>query len=1089
VKAFPWRCALALAFLSTAYAHGEQGWDTTRPRGHTREIDFTTSEGTLQALDISPDGQWIVFDLLAHVYRVRASGGRAECLTQGSGIALNYDPRYSPDGRQIAFVSDRSGQNSLWVMQADGASPRLVAEGGEHWLVQPAWSADGRALIATNYLIHRLSSQDWTVSSQLWRYPLDGSPPGRLTGAGLDYVVAPALSPDGRHVYYEKMDQPRSTEDYFLISGSHHLRRLELESGADEAVTESPAPRPHAYAAAPQVSPDGRTLSFVRRMPLEHTTYRGRDSAHASGLWLRDLASGRERKLVSPVMPDHFDTSDGYHLRFSPGYAWARDGRSIVYTEGGGIRRVDVGTGEVASIPFEARVRRTISQMARPRLHIDDGAFDVRFMKHPVSAPDGRTLLFQAVGRIWTMRYPSGTPRPLIAEEGAAFQYTPAWSPDGKWIAYTTWDDAAGGHVWKVRADGGAPVRLSRSSGEYLNPVWSPDGGQIYLLRGMGASFRGLTVRDNSHFRIVRMSAGGETASEVASDIATVRGIVRMSFGAGGSLYYTEESGSYDSAGEGHDWDEYQPRFALVSRDAEGGGRREHAHFPFARHAAPSPDGRRVVIQEAHNLLIAPLPDSPGSPPFLDRSDPSSPLEWLTRSGGLDAHWIDARTLEYIDGHHYHRYDVDNRRTTSTEIRLRVPRYEPRGKLAFTGARILTMKDRRVLEAATLVIEGSRIACVGVCDTKGVDRLIDAGGKTIIPGLFDAHAHPTWDGEIHRQHHPRLAIYPAYGVTTVFDPSADAGGVFPSADLIAAGRLVGPRVFTTGPALVSTGGIRPIRSYQDAEDDVTRLSDWGAISIKQYTQRRRDQRQWLVEAARRTGTVGVTGERLNLYYDLGMIMDGQSGWEHPITEHPTYADVARFVAASGTNHTPAMQTAGQGLEASEYWQARTGMSRDAKFLRWTPWREIPQFSDHVRRPLAEYPIIYWTETAKDVLRAGGSVSAGAHSKWDGVGAHREVWTFATALTPMEALETATVNPARYLGLDRDLGTLEPGKLADLVVLHSNPLDDIRNTVDIAYVAQGGVLFDDETLDRLWPDPAPYGPRPWLTAPSVVGPRQ
>jgi imidazolonepropionase-like amidohydrolase len=208
-------------------------------------------------------------------------------------------------------------------------------------------------------------------------------------------------------------------------------------------------------------------------------------------------------------------------------------------------------------------------------------------------------------------------------------------------------------------------------------------------------------------------------------------------------------------------------------------------------------------------------------------------------------------------------------------------------------------------------------------------------------------------------------------------------------------------------------------------------------------------------------------------------MDGQSGWEHPITEHPTYSDVARFAAAAGTNHTPAMQTAGQGLEASEYWQGRTGMQRDAKFLRYTPWREIPNFSDQLQRPLAEYPIVYWTETAKDILRAGGSVSAGAHSKWDGVGAHREIWTFATALTPMEALETATVHPARYLGLDRDLGTLEPGKLADFVVLDANPLDDIRNTAEITYVAQGGVLYDDETLDRLWPDPAPYGPRPWL----------
>ncbi len=1068
------RVALVLLALA-ATPEAQPAWDVSAPRGMTRDIDFTTSEGTIQALDLSPDGQWIVFDLLAHVYRVRASGGDAECLTQQSGIALNYDPRYSPDGRHIAFVSDRTGQNGLWVMGSDGSNPRQVAEGGPYWLLQPAWMPDGRSLVAARYLIHRLSSGNWTVSSRIWQYPLDGSPPRKLVGEGLTYLVAPAVSPDGRYLYYEQMDQPASTADHFLVSGAHHLRRMNLLSGESETVTESSAPRPYGYAAAPQLSPDGRELSFVRRVPFAGTAYRERRSSHSTGLWIRDLASGRERLALVPITPDHFDTSDGYHLRFSPGYAWARDGRSIVLPEGGQIRRLDVASGSVTTIPFSARVHRKISQMARPQRRIEDGSFDVRFLRRPASSPDGRTLLFEAVGRIWRMSLPDGAPRPLDPRPTTAFQYAPAWSRDGTWIAFVTWDDESGGHLWKMRAAGGAPIRVSREAGEYLNPVWSPDGKDLFALRGFGASLRGLTVRDNERFGVLRLSADGSSSATVA----WVSGIVRLDFGPGGRIHYTEETRPYDAANEGQEWNEYQPRKTLISMNVQGGDRREHAHFPFAGHAQIAPDGRHIVFHEAHNLLMATMRagDAPGSP-FFDRSAAGSSVQWLTRRGGLDARWLDAGTVEFVSGNLYQRYDMASGKTRSTTIRLRVPREQPHGRLVFRGARVLTMRDRAVLSDADVAIAGTRISCVGVCRPGPADKIIDARGKTIIPGLIDAHAHPPWDGDIHRQHHPRLAIYLAYGVTTVFDPSAEAEGVFPSSDLIAAGKLRGPRVLTTGPALVSTGDIRPIRDYEDALDDVSRLASWGAVSVKQYTQRRRDQRQWIVEAARANGSVGVTGERLNLYYDLGMIMDGQTGWEHPITEHPTYRDVARFIAQSGANHTAAMQTAGQGLEASEYWQARTDLLHDEKFLRYTPWRELERFSDFKRRPLEEYPILYWTETDKDILRAGGSVSAGAHSKWDGIGLHREIWTFATALTPMESLETATLNPARYLGFDRDLGTIEPGKLADLLVLNADPLEDIRNTADIAYVVQGGHVYDDDTLDRVWPDSTPYGVRPW-----------
>ena len=340
-------------------------WDTTRPRGTTRNIDFTTTEGTWMSVDLSPDGQWVVFDLLGHIYRVAAKGGEAQCLTQASGIAINMHPRWSPDGRAIAFVSDRNGQTNLWLMDADGTNPRAVYANKDIRSAEPAWTADGRFI-----LVRRTDVRpgEGGTAPGIWMHSRDGGEGVELIGRDVRGASWPAPSVDGRYVFFHMTTAPAGTWSgrADLVQGARQVRRLELRTGQIHEITSGESVQQGQSSSggglAPEVSPDGRWLAFARRIPDGTISHHGLKYGPRSALWLRDLESGSERLLMDPI---EVDMAEGMKVsRDLPGYSWARDGKSLVVAQGGRIRRVDVASGAVTTIPFTARVQRTISEMA-----------------------------------------------------------------------------------------------------------------------------------------------------------------------------------------------------------------------------------------------------------------------------------------------------------------------------------------------------------------------------------------------------------------------------------------------------------------------------------------------------------------------------------------------------------------------------------------------------------------------------------------------------------------------------------------------------------------------------------------------------
>jgi hypothetical protein len=264
-----------------------------------------------------------------------------------------------------------------------------------------------------------------------------------------------------------------------------------------------------------------------------------------------------------------------------------------------------------------------------------------------------------------------------------------------------------------------------------------------------------------------------------------------------------------------------------------------------------------------------------------------------------------------------------------------------------------------------------------------------------------------------------------------------------------------------------------------AREEVERLVSWGATSIKQYLQPRRAQRQWVVEAARRAGAT-VTAESGDLEYVLSMVMDGHTGWEHPLDVVPVYGDVARFIGGAGTVYSITLGVGGPGVWNEEFFFQESPLWRDPKLRHWVPWRQlVPHTRRHAAYPPTDFSFPLLAQGLADILAAGGGGALGAHGQQHGIGTHWEVWMAASAMGPHAALELASLRGARFLGAERDLGSLEVGKLADLVVLRANPLEDIRATADIRYVMKGGRLYDADTLDQLWPEAVPFGPPTWL----------
>jgi imidazolonepropionase-like amidohydrolase len=512
--------------------------------------------------------------------------------------------------------------------------------------------------------------------------------------------------------------------------------------------------------------------------------------------------------------------------------------------------------------------------------------------------------------------------------------------------------------------------------------------------------------------------------------------------------------------------------------------------FTAVDEVVPSPDGSRVALTRNESVWVMELPPFTTTTVDVDLDAPAFPAKRLSEIGASYVGWKDPRTVTWGSTNWFYTRSLDQEKPESTAVIVDAPRATPRGSVAFTDARLVTMRGDEVIERGTVVVTNGRITAVGPSGSVNVPAdavRVDAAGKTIMPGLIDVLAHLFYNAyELFPQQKWQMIANLAYGVTTAYDPSAHSIDVFPQSEMVETGDLLGPRIYSSGDVIYGTlifpSMFATIDSAGDARRIVRKYKRYGSLMLKQYLQPTRIQRQYLAQAAREEG-VRITAEGgADMYLDLSMVADGYTAFEHSLPVAPLYRDVVEFNARVGTHYTPTLLVSYGGPTAEDYFYALDNHHDDAKLRRFVP-EDVLDY--HRRRqviPEAEYHFTRVSQAAAAITKAGGKVTLGAHGQLQGLGAHWELWGLQMGgLSNHEALRAATRYPAEKLGMETELGSLGPGMAADFLVLDANPLENIRNTTSLRYVVKNGFVYDAESMTQVWPDRRKLDPFFWMTA--------
>jgi imidazolonepropionase-like amidohydrolase/Tol biopolymer transport system component len=1037
-------------------------WNVNQPPGKPLTITLDTRTGTWMSVDVSPDGKEVLFDLLGDLYVLPIEGGTAKPLTHT--IAWDMQARFSPDGKQIAYLSDAGGGDNVWVMNRDGSNAREISREPYRLMNNPVWHPSGRYLAARKHYTGTRSAG----SGEIWLFHLNGA----AEGGGVQMnekpnwqkdLGEPAFSPDGRYLYYSQDTTPGNTFEYNKNSNGqiYVIQQRDLKRGKTRVFVSGPG-----GAVRPTPSPDGQWLAFVRRVRTQST------------LFIKNLKTGEEIPVWGRLDRD-LQEAWAMHGVY-PAFAWTPDAKAIVIWAEGKLWRVapfETGGASAQEIPFRVQHTREVREPQRVKHAVGADTFAVHQLRWANVAPDGDRVIYSALGRLYIKPLAGDSQAQPLTQQKTHFEFFPRYSRDGRKLVYTTWNDQSLGSVRVRDIATGAETIVTRAPGKYLQPQFSPDGRSVTYFKQRGgfltSPWHGLDEG------IYVVAADGSTAPRLITEDGA-----SPQYGKDNDAIYVTRVAVTNEV----DRSATLVRIALAEADEQVVARGDQTS-DFAL----SPNGEWLAFRERYRTYVMPMPLA-GRPITIGPKAKALPVKGLDVNAGDALHWsADSGTLHFTLGNQLFSRDVGVLMATPASgapskaaalseegrhIGFEAKANHPQALIAIAGAQIVSMRGDEVIADGRIIVQGNRIKAIGSSQTVSIPAgafIVDARGKTIIPGLVDVHWHGGMgeNGIIPQQSWINYASL-AFGVTTLHDPSNDTAMIFTQAEMQRAGVVVGPRIYSTGTILYGAKApvTAEVNSLADALTHLKRMRAAGATTVKSYNQPRRDQRQQVLEAARQTHMMVMPEGGSLFQHNMTMIVDGHTGVEHAIPVARAYDDVKQLWAQTRAGYTPTFAVAYGGLDGEHYWYSRSEVWKHPLLMRYVPRSVI--WARSVRRPTApeeDFNVLQVAKTAVELLRAGVPVHIGAHGQREGLAAHWEMWTLGKGgATPLEAIRAATLDGARYIGVEQDLGSLEVGKLADLVIIDGNPLLNIETSDRVTHVMQNGRLFESATMNEIGPTP-------------------
>jgi Tol biopolymer transport system component/imidazolonepropionase-like amidohydrolase len=970
--------------------------------GSQKKTTIRVSEGTNLGFDVSADGRSIVFDLLGQLWLISASGGTARPITDAvRDVAEDLDPSFSPDARRVVFRAERNGRTGLWLLNLDDGVVRQLTQvpNPEGFVGNAAWSPDGRVVAFARAFP---DFDQKRLHSDLAVVNVDSGTEREVSITGLQTptVADPFWTKDGKQIAFVARNAQRGRGGRIWIVDAAGGKATPL---TDESV----------HAIAPALSPDGRRMAYFAP-----------DSTGRFQVWVQEMSGASVAAHAAIRITDHADVT-ATRIR------WLRDAGALVYSADGRLWRVDATGGHRREIGFTASL-----SFQRPQDMLPAARFPEPGRPEPAHgfmglaiSPDGRQIGVFALGKLWIVPV-GGNPRTIADVPMTAKSL--AWSPDGNEIAWAS-GIADQEDLFATDLKTGETRQVTALPGREIHPSYSPDGRHLAFVH----------AQSDGVLRVVDVRSGNITDAAQTRELGSI-----------GSNWTSPPQWSPESDG------------LLVSGGADLGLPPRATFVPLSgdRQAITRFPDAPTFLQWISKSIVFVRRDRLWQAPF-DRAGMRSEPQPMGTSAALYASSARDGTLLFVsDG------GLRLRSPEGAEQKIGWP-------ISFTPpvAELTLIRNVRIIDGTgvpitaprDILIERGLISQVTPAGTvsSGKARVLDAAGRVVIPGLIDLHAH------VMRPDLLPGSLY--FGVTTLRDQGASMAPMVGYADAFAAGVLPGPRVDYGGFQFYSDWpfddeqgrGIEPEADPDHVKRAVSLAEAFGAQHIKTRTFRRWDINARMIAEAHRRG-MRVTG---HCAHQLPLVAAGMDAKEHIglcETRGNTYLydDLIQLFRAAGIAVVPTIVYIDLAVRLNEQ---PALLDDDSELAPFVPARDsfewMLKLSPAERQEWAD-DVRHAREATIKLSLAGVTIGTGTDVWQIPTGVHMELeQLIAAGLTPMQAIRAATGDAARILGADRDLGTIEVGKRADLVILDADPLADIRNTRRIWQVVQDGRMVDRSAI--------------------------